>query len=204
MTEVIKLINNVETLFNVFVPGALCVWAYSKLSLKKFEYQGYLALSISLGFVIKYCVDYIDHLLGSFVIVGFPIVIVYVAVGLASAIIFYKAKNAICIRKFFAKYLGIETGDNVWTRHIDFEGGTYILLHMDDGKYICGKIENADNDYIVLTDHATADSPDGVDMDDAVTNSIEETALCVPMSHVKRFEFMYCRLNTKVSKFVLQ
>ena len=63
MTEVIKLINNVETLFNVFVPGALCVWFYTKLSLKKIEYQGFLALSIALGFTIKYCVDYIDYLL---------------------------------------------------------------------------------------------------------------------------------------------
>lgn len=37
MTEITKLINNIETLFNVFVPGALCVWCYMKLSLKKIE-----------------------------------------------------------------------------------------------------------------------------------------------------------------------
>lgn len=36
-----ELVNNVETLFNVFVPGALCVWFYTKLSLKKIEYQGF-------------------------------------------------------------------------------------------------------------------------------------------------------------------
>ena len=101
MTEVIKLINNVETLFNVFVPGALCVWFYTKLSLKRIEYQGFLALSIALGFTIKYCVDYIDYLLGNFVIVGFPIVVVYVIVGILCAAIFFKAKNSVKVREWF-------------------------------------------------------------------------------------------------------
>lgn len=66
-----ELVNNVETLFNVFVPGALCVWFYTKLSLKKIEYQGFLSLSIAFGFTIKYIIDYADHLLGRFTIKGF-------------------------------------------------------------------------------------------------------------------------------------
>ena len=53
MTEIVKLINSIDTLFNVFVPGAICVWFYMKLSLKKIEYQGYLILSIAVGFVLK-------------------------------------------------------------------------------------------------------------------------------------------------------
>lgn len=53
MTEIVKLINSIDTLFNVFVPGAICVWFYMKLSLKKIEYQGYLILSIAVGFVLS-------------------------------------------------------------------------------------------------------------------------------------------------------
>lgn len=74
MTEIVKLINSIDTLFNVFVPGAICVWFYMKLSLKKIEYQGYLILSIAVGFVLKYTVDYLDRIL-PFVVVGFPIVL---------------------------------------------------------------------------------------------------------------------------------
>lgn len=204
MTEIIKLINNVETLFNVFVPGALCVWFYTKLSIKKIEYQGFLALSIAFGFTIKYCVDYIDHLLGRWVIIGFPIVIVYVFVGLVGASVFYKAKNSILVRKWFGKHLGYDTGDNIWTRHIDFHGQTDARLYMDDGSYIYGTIESVDNDYIVLTYHATASEPVGKEMDAAVDNLNDDTAMCIPMSHVKRFEFMYDNLDSETAKYVLR
>ena len=204
MTEIIKLINNVETLFNVFVPGALCVWFYTKLSIKKIEYQGFLALSIAFGFTIKYCVDYIDHLLGKWVIVGFPIVIVYVLVGLISAAAFYKAKNSLCVRRWFSKYLSYDTGDNIWTRHMDFKGQTDARLCMDDGSYIYGTIENVDNDFIVLTYHAISSERIGKEMDAAVRDLEDETALCIPMSRVKRFEFMYDNLDSETAKYVLR
>ena len=114
-----ELVNNVETLFNVFVPGALCVWFYTKLSLKKIEYQGFLSLSIAFGFTIKYIVDYIDRLLGKIVIKGFPIVVVYIVTGIVCSALFYKVKNSIPVRKWFSNHLGYDTGDNIWTRHID-------------------------------------------------------------------------------------
>lgn len=204
MTEVIKLINNVETLFNVFVPGALCVWFYTKLSLKKIEYQGFLALSIALGFTIKYCVDYIDYLLGNFVIVGFPIVVVYVIVGILCAAIFFKVKNSVKVREWFGLKLGYETGDNVWSRHIDFKEGTYLMLHMNDGTFVYGKLENADDDYVVLTEHAIGKDRMGDSMTAAASNPNRDTALCIPMSSVKRFEFMYCNTESKIASYVLR
>lgn len=203
MTEITKLINNIETLFNVFVPGALCVWCYMKLSLKKIEYQGYLVLSIALGFVIKYIVDYIDKLLGSSVIVGFPIVIVYVAVGITSAIAFYKIKNSLCVRDKLSKFLGIESGDNIWTRHLD-PCGNLITLHMDDGTYILGRFENSDDEYITLTDYCFADTPDEKSMDDASETPHTDAVLCVPTSHVKRFEIIYNHLDSETAKYVLR
>ena len=199
-----ELVNNVETLFNVFVPGALCVWFYTKLSLKKIEYQGFLSLSIAFGFTIKYIIDYADHLLGRFTIKGFPIVVVYIVTGIVCSALFYKIKNSIPVRKWFSNHLGYDIGDNIWTRHIDFSGQTDVMLHMDDGTYIYGTIENADNDYIVLTYHATATDRNGDKMDEAVSHLNDDTALCVPMSHVKRFEFMYDNLDSETAKYVLR
>ena len=203
MTEIIKLINNIETLFNIFVPGALCVWCYTKLSLKKIEYQGYLVLSIALGFVIKYIVDYIDKFLGRFVNIDFPIAIVYVVVGIFGAIIFYKSKNSIWVRGKLSKLFGIESGDNVWTRHLD-PCGNLITLHIDDGTYILGRFENADDEYITLTDYCFATTPAGKDMDEASENPYLDAIVCVPVSHVKRFEILYSNLNSKTAKYVLR
>lgn len=203
MTEIIKLINNVETLFNIFVPGAICVWCYSKLSLRKMEYQGYLTLSIAIGFVIKYCVDYADHLLGRFTIAGFPIIVVYVLVGIIGAIVFYKGKNSICVRRNVSKLLGVDSGDNVWTRHLDPEGNL-LTLHMDDGTYILGLFENADDEYITLTNYCYAKTPAGKDMDEAAQKPYTDAVLCVPAKRVKQFEILYPNPESKTAKYVLR
>lgn len=193
MTELTKLINNIEMLFTVFVPGAMCIWCYSKLALKKLDYQGYFVSSITLGFVIKHFVDlFLKSSSFTFQI------IVYIAVGIILAVVYYKIKNAPFVRYILSKYFGIDSGDNIWTRHIDFENGTSMILYLDDGRYVAGRIENADNDYIVLNNHAEADSPDGEDMQKALDNPIQ-TALCIPMSHIKRFEFVYT--SSKESSF---
>ena len=138
MTELIKLINNVTMLFSVFVPGVLCVSLYTKLALKKIETQSFLALSVSIGFVIKYIVDYIDTFLSKAHIGlnGFPIVVVYSVVGILSAIVYFKLKNCVWVRWKASKHFGVDTADNIWTRHIDAEGQTNVLLYLDDGTHI--------------------------------------------------------------------
>lgn len=205
MTELIKLINNVAMLFSVFVPGVLCVSTYTKLALKKLEYQGFLALSISIGFVIKYIVDYIDDMLNKIglVVHGFPIVVVYSIVGVVSAIAYYKIKNHVWTRWKMSNFLGVDSGDNIWTRHIDTEGGTNVLLYLDDGTYILGRLENADDDYITLNSHCSAQSPDGKDMDEAAKNPID-TVMCVPMHHIKRFEFLYENKQSHLARWCLR
>ena len=46
MGKIIELINNFDSLFGIFIPGAVCVWFYTKLSLKKYEAQVYFIMSI--------------------------------------------------------------------------------------------------------------------------------------------------------------
>lgn len=205
MTEIVKLINNVETLFTVFVPGALCVWCYSKLALKRIETQGYFILSIAIGFSIKYIIDNSRSVLAIINpnMNNFPALLSYIVFGLFLAIIYYKVKNSIVIRKTASRLFGIETGDNIWTRHIDFKNRTDVLVYLDDGQYVVGKIENVDDDYMVLTYHATSDEKSGKKMTDAVMHPIK-SALCIPMSRVKRFEFLYENPNSDTAKFVLK
>ena len=202
MTEIVKLINSIDTLFNVFVPGAICVWFYMKLSLKKIEYQGYLILSIAVGFVLKYTVDYLDRIL-PFVVVGFPIVLAYVLLGLLAAAAFYKVKNSVWARKIMVNILGVEPSDNIWTRHFDSHGNL-MMLNMDDGSHILGKLETADDEYITLTYHCSAKSKSGKDMDDAAKNANTGSVLCIPMSRVKSFEFLYCDRNSAMAKYVFR
>ena len=99
-----------DRLFSVFVPGVLCVSLYTKLALKKIETQSFLALSVSIGFVIKYIVDYIDTFLSKAHIGlnGFPIVVVYSVVGILSAIVYFKLKNCVWVRWKASKHFGVD------------------------------------------------------------------------------------------------
>lgn len=205
MTELIKLINNVTMLFSVFVLGVLCVSLYTKLALKKIETQSFLALSVSIGFVIKYIVDYIDTFLSKAHIGlnGFPIVVVYSVVGILSAIVYFKLKNCVWVRWKASKHFGVDTADNIWTRHIDAEGQTNVLLYLDDGTYILGRIDTVDDEYITLSHHSSATTPDGKDMDEASRHPIS-TVMCVPMCHVKRFEFLYDNKNSHLARWCLR
>lgn len=198
-----ELLNNIDLLFNILVPGVLCVWVYAKLSLKKIDSTGYLTLSVSIGFVIKHIVDYLDTMLTQIAIKGFPIVIVYAITGIGFAVLYYKAKNSILFRKIGSTCFGVDTGDNIWTRHIGVDG-TGALLHLDDDTYILGTIETVDDDYITLVHYCIADTPDGESMDKAAMHPFCKTVMCVPMKHVKRFEFLYANHNDKIAKYALK
>ena len=121
-----KLLNDVDTLFNIFVPGALCVWFYTKLALKKLEFQSYFVISFVVGFVVKHFSDTMATAIPVVYSVSSPFLI-YIVVALLLAAIYYHCKNALWARKLGTKLFGVDTADNVWTRHIDFKCGTEIL-----------------------------------------------------------------------------
>lgn len=199
MTEIL---NNIGILFDILIPGTLCVWCYTKFSMKKIEAQAYWALSISIGLVIKYVVDLIDSKFWWIALKGFPITVAYAFVGLASAFLYYEIKNHVKVRKFVAKFFGIDSGDNLWTRFLD-PRGTGILLHLDDGMYILGTIRTVDDEFVTLVNYCIADTPDGESMDEAAAHPLTRTVMCVPMSYVKKFEFLYKDHETEHVKFSL-
>lgn len=197
-----KLLNDVDTLFNIFVPGALCVWFYTKLALKKLEFQSYFVISFVVGFVVKHFSDTMATAIPVVYSVSSPFLI-YIVVALLLAAIYYHRKNALWARKLGTKLFGVDTADNVWTRHIDFKCGTEILAYLDDGTYVMGNIENADEQYLVLTYHATATDAYGEDMEKQ-SRYLTPTALCIPMEHIKRWEFAYKDSTSPLAKFVLR
>ncbi len=197
-----KLLSNIDTLFNVFIPGTLWVWFYTKLALKKLEMQTYFTVGFVIGFVIKYLVDAIAAFIPA-IYSTFPPFLIYIIVALLFSSLYYRCKNALWARKLGTKLFGVDTADNVWTRHIDLRHGTGIVAHLDDGKYVLGVIENADDQYLILTHHATARDAHGEDMDEQ-SKYLTETALCIPMEHIQRWEFLYDTASSPLAKFVLR
>lgn len=200
MTELSPLTNNIPVLFSIFISGAVCITMFSRLALKKFSYIGFFFRSVTLGLVIKHFVDWIiSHI--EFHISIFNQTVICSIVGCAFAILYFMLKNHVWVRWKAAKYFGVDTADNIWTRHIDPEGRTYMLLYLDDGTYTLGCIENADDDYITLSRHCSANAIDEVL--DKESERPTDSIICVPMSHVKRFEFLYKNKDSHLARWCL-
>lgn len=201
MDKIIELINNFDSLFGIFIPGAICVWFYTKLSLKKYEAQVYFIMSIAIGYIIQW----FTH---AFVIAPLNTHNIYTSAfipsliwAVAFAFVYYKVKNSFIVRNICAKVFGIESGDNLWTRFYDGKRGTATYIYLSNGKVIYGLLTSADNDYLTVIGHATAGSPDGDDMNKAVKNLIEDSVLCIPMSKVDRFELLYTNETSPYEKY---
>lgn len=201
MTELNLLMTNIPVLFSVFISGAVCITMFSKLSLKKFGYIGFFFRSIMFGIIVQRFVDWVvSHTEFHFDI--FNKTVCYSIVGCAFAILYFVLKNHVWVRWKVAKYIGVDSGDNIWTRHIDTEGRTYMLLYLDDGTYTLGCIENADDDYITLSRHCSADAIDEVL--DKESENPTDSIICVPMNHVKRFEFLYKNKDSHLARWCLR
>ena len=148
--KITELISDFNSLFSYFVPGAICVWVYTRLSMKKIEYAAYVIISISLGYLFK---NFVDGYAPQCLITVVPSALLYVALGFICGILFYLIKNSFPARKFFAHFLSVETADNIWTKFFDTKRGTKILVFTKDGKVIYGKLSSADDDYIVVIHH---------------------------------------------------
>ena len=195
--KITELINNFDSLFAYFVPGAICVWVYTRLAMKKIEYAAYVIISISLGYLFKHFVDgYAPQCLVAVV----PSALLYVLFGVICGILFYLVKNSFAVRKFFAHFLSVETSDNIWTKFFDTKRGTKALVFTKDGKVIYGKLSSADDDYLVLIHHCTVDDIDTLE-EDVKTKRVDETVLCIKMSEVERFELIYMDDNSPYMKF---
>ena len=196
MNKIIELINNFDSFFGIFVPGAVCVWFYTKLSLKKYEAQVYFIMSIAIGYLIQ-------MLMGLYAGSRFYVADLYFPVSLAVAVIvaflYYRVKNSFWTRNICTKILGIESGDNIWTRFYD-GNGTVVYAYLTNGKVVCGIVSSVDNDYMTLVCHTTADSSDEKDMDKATDRFNDKTVLCIPMSKIDRFELTYSNDDSKYKK----
>lgn len=178
--KITELISDFNSLFSYFVPGAICVWVYTRLSMKKIEYAAYVIISISLGYLFK---NFVDGYAPQCLITVVPSALLYVALGVICGILFYLIKNSFPARKFF-----------------DTKRGTKILVFTKDGKVIYGKLSSADDDYIVVIHHCTANSAD--DIPTALKeHRVDGTVLCIKMSEVERFELMYMDNNSPYQKF---
>lgn len=194
--KVAELINNFDSLFAYFVPGAICIWVYTRLSMKKIEYAAYVIISISLGYIFKHFVDgYIPQCMFNFI----PAALLYVILGIICAILFYRIKNSFLARKFFSKVLSVETSDNLWTRFFDTKGGTKAVVYMKDGTVIYGKLTSADDTYLTLTRHCNAKSV--YDIPKALEHRRDKTVLCIKMSEVQRFEMLYMDGDSPYKEF---
>lgn len=195
--KITELISDFNSLFSYFVPGAICVWVYTRLSMKKIEYAAYVIISISLGYLFK---NFVDGYAPQCLITVVPSALLYVVLGFICGILFYLIKNSFPARKFFAHFLSVETADNIWTKFFDTKRGTKILVFTKDGKVIYGKLSSADDDYIVVIHHCTANSAD--DIPTALKeHRVDGTVLCIKMSEVERFELMYMDNNSPYQKF---
>lgn len=204
MNTVQALINSVDLLFHVFVPGALCVWCYRWLDMKKMSDQMFFVLSVAIGYLIKSSVDYYDSVFWSIATKGFPLVLAYVMFGLLYAIIFFKLKNWFPVRKLFSNILGVETAGNIFTQHFDPNEGVFMKVFMKDGNIFYGKPQNLDDEYISMTDYLTSN----MDSDDAWEKALDthknDAVLCIPMQNVNRFEFIYPNPKSDAARFILR
>lgn len=185
MGKIIELINNFDSLFGIFIPGAVCVWFYTKLSLKKYEAQVYFIMSIAIGYIIQWFVYnhlVIPLLVYNVHISSFASSLVF---AIALAFVYYKVKNSFFVRNICVKVFGIESGDNLWTRFYDGKRGTVVYVYLSNGKIIFGLLTSADNDYLTVVGHCTSDK---VDSNEPL---VEDSVLCIPMSKVDRFELIY-------------
>lgn len=204
MSTVQALVSSVDLLFQVFVPGALCVWCYRWLDMKSMSDQMFFVLSVAMGYLIKSSVDYYDIVFGSIALDGFPLVLAYVLFGLFYAIVFTKLKNWFPIRKLFSDILGVETAGNVFTQHFDPDNGVLLRVFMKNGNIFYGKPQNMDDKYIVLTGYIVSKWDDDVSWNNALSTYKDDTALCLPMENIDRFEFEYQKLDSDAAKFILQ
>lgn len=203
MSTVQALINSVDLLFHVFVPGALCVWCYRWLDMKKMSDQMFFVLSVAIGYLIKSSVDYYDSVFWSIAVKGFPLVLAYVLFGLLYAVVFSKLKNWLPVRKLFSNTLGVETAGNIFTQHFDDAEGVVMKVFMKDGNIFYGKPQNLDDEYICLTGYYVSkiDLPSA--WKEAQGSLKTNAALCIPMSNVNRFEFIYPNPKSDVARFIL-
>lgn len=197
MGKITELINNFDSLFGIFIPGAVCVWFYTKLSLKKYEAQVYFVMSIAIGYIIQWFVY--NHLV-------IPLLVYNVHISsfasnlvfaIAFAFVYYKVKNSFFVRNICVKVFGIESGDNLWTRFYDGKRGTAAYIYLSNGKVVFGLLTSADNDYITVIGHCTTSIEDADDDNDL----IDDTVLCIPMSKVDRFELIYTNDTSPYEKY---
>jgi hypothetical protein len=197
MGKIIELINNFDSLFGIFIPGAVCVWFYTKLSLKKYEAQVYFVMSIAIGYIIQWFVY--NHLVMPLLVYNvhvssFALSLVF---AIALAFVYYKVKNSFFVRSICVKVFGIESGDNLWTRLYDGKRGTAAYIYLSNGKVVFGLLTSADNDYLTVIGHCTTSIEDADDDNDL----IDDTVLCIPMSKVDRFELMYTNDTSPYEKY---
>lgn len=197
MGKIIELINNFDSLFGIFIPGAICVWFYTKLSLKKYEAQVYFVMSIAIGYIIQWFVY--NHLVMPLLVYNvhisaFASSLVF---AIAIAFVYYRVKNSFFVRNICVKVFGIESGDNLWTRFYDGKRGTAAYIYLSNGKVVFGLLTSADNDYITVIGHCTTSIEDA----DNDNNLIDDTVLCIPMSKVDRFELMYTNDTSPYEKY---
>ena len=204
MSTVQALISSVDLLFHVFVPGAISVWCYRWIDMKKMSDQMFFVLSVAMGYLIKSTVDYFDSVFWSIAIKGFPLVFSYVAFGLFCSVVFFKLKNWIPVRKFFSNVLGVETAGNIFTRHFDSANGNYIKVFMENGDIFYGSPENLDDEYITIMKYAVSKVDSQEAWAAAMKSKKTNTVLCIPMSNVNRFEFIYPNVKSDAAKFILQ
>lgn len=198
MGKIIELINNFDSLFGIFIPGAICVWFYTKLSLKKYEAQVYFIMSIAIGYIIQWFVY--NHLVMPLLVYNvhissFALSLVF---AIAFAFVYYKVKNSFFVRNICVKVFGIESGDNLWTRFYDGKRGTAVYVYLSNGKIIFGLLTSADNDYLTVVGHCTSDT---VESDEPL---IEDSVLCIPMSKVDRFELLYTNETSPYEKYNIE
>ena len=95
--------------------------------------------------------------------------------------------------------LGVETAGNIFTQHFDDAEGVLVKVFMKDGNP-----QGIDDDYISLV-HYYVSKDDSLESWKSAADTLKtNAALCIPMSNVNRFEFIYPNIKSDVAKFILQ
>lgn len=179
-------------LISYFAPGAIFIFTYYYLMLKKTEYNYFVVSSVILSYCIKSAVDMVNHVLLIFVHIPFiSIYFVYALVGFLLALLLYRVKSSIAVRTFFRKRFNIEISSNVWLNVMDFEQGSVVVAYLRDGKTVTGMVSSVDDKWMVLVAYAFLNSLTREDLNTAEDEARNGSSICIPVGEIKCFEVYY-------------
>lgn len=183
------LIQVLPELFTYFIPGAVALVIYDFIFLKKQEHSAFLFWSVVISYIVKVVVD-------TCVTTRFNNIICII-VCVISSFILYGLQRIGVIDKLFS-FLGLSDIQNIWLSTLDLNGCNYTIVHLSNGHAYCGLVQQADDNWLILTDYNSVRVGNNTKTkDDEPCNQI----LCIPMSSIECFEMAYDDGSEMLKKF---